>query len=115
MKGGNSMRKVLGALVTVTGICLFVIVCFAEDTQMELRGEAAFNEYCLVCHPGGGNIFNEEKTLHKKDLEANNIRKAEDIVKLIRNPGPHMTKFDENTIPDDVAKAIAEYILKNIK
>jgi len=109
------MRKVLGVLITALGIWLFVMTVSAEETQKEKSGKAAFNQYCVVCHPGGSNIFNPEKTLHKKDMEANNIKKPEDIIKAMRNPGPQMTKFDEDTIPDNVAKEIAEYILENFK
>ena len=38
-----------------------------------------------------------------------------DIVKLIRNPGPQMTSFDKNVIPDNLAKQIAEYVLSTFK
>jgi cytochrome c6 len=33
----------------------------------------------------------------------------------MRNPGPGMTKFDEKTLPQKDAKAIAEYIHKTFK
>jgi len=33
----------------------------------------------------------------------------------MRNPGPGMTKFDEKTIPEETAKAIAEYILETFR
>ena len=78
-------------------------------------GEALFKEYCYACHPEGGNIINPSKTLNKKDREANNIKKSEDIVRIMRNPGPGMPKFDDKTIPDKDAKEIAEYILKTFK
>jgi cytochrome c6 len=68
-----------------------------------------------MCHPEGGNIINAKKTLHGKDLKANNISKPEDIVKVMRNPGPGMTKFDKKTISDKEAMEIAKYILKAFK
>ena len=52
---------------------------------------------------------------HKEALFANGIRRAADIVRNMRNPGPGMTKFDEKTIPDETARAIAEYILKTFQ
>ena len=109
------MREILGALITVLGLCLFVVTGSADETSGKAPGEAAFDQYCMVCHPGGGNIFNPEKTLHKKDLEANNIKSPEDIVKLIRNPGPQMTSFDKNAISEKLAKQIAEYMLSTFK
>jgi cytochrome c6 len=78
----------------------------------EKTGEALFKQHCAVCHQDGGNIVNPKKTLHKKDLEANNIKKEADIVHLMRNPGPGMNKFDVKLISDHDAKEIAEYILK---
>ena len=78
-------------------------------------GEELFKQHCAVCHPEGGNIINAKKTLHGKDLKANNIRNAEDIVKAMRNPGPGMNKFDEKTLPAKEAKEIAEYVLKAFK
>jgi len=75
-------------------------------------GEVLFKEHCDVCHQDGGNIVNPKKTLHKKDLQANNIKTEADIIKLMRNPGPGMPKFDEKTLSDHDAKAIAKYMLK---
>jgi len=80
--------------------------------EMEVRGEALFKQHCFPCHPDGGNVINPQKTLHKKDREANGVMTAADIVGKMRNPGPGMTKFDEQTIPDADAKEIAEYELK---
>ena len=76
------------------------------------NGEALFKQHCAVCHVDGGNVINPQKTLHKKDREANNKKTAESIIETMRNPGPGMTKFDKKTIPDKTAQAIAEYILK---
>ncbi len=74
-----------------------------------------FKQNCAVCHPDGGNIVNPKKTLHKQDREANNVKTEADIVKIMRNPGPGMIKFDEKTIPDKQAKEIAGYILQSFK
>jgi cytochrome c6 len=75
-------------------------------------GEELFAQHCTVCHPAGGNIINPEKPLHRKNREANGIKTAEDIIATMRNPGPGMNKFDEKTISDQEAQAIAEYVLK---
>ena len=54
-------------------------------------------------------------TLHKKALAAHNITKPGDIVKKMRNPGPGMTKFDETTVSDPEATAIAQFVLDTFK
>jgi cytochrome c6 len=115
MKGGKQMKYILFAVATVIAVSLFFMNGFADETQKETPGESAFSGHCMACHPGGDNIFNPAKTLHKKDLDANNIKSPEDIIQIMRNPGPQMTKFDKDIIPDNVAKEIAAYVLKNLK
>lgn len=78
-------------------------------------GEALFKQHCAVCHPDGGNIVNPQKTLHRETREANGFKTADDIVRNMRNPGPGMTKFDETLLPEQDARAIADYVLKTFK
>lgn len=85
----------------------------APPTPAEARsGEALFKTHCAVCHPGGGNIVKPEHTLHSASLKEHNLTKPADIVKIMRNPEPGMTRFDESVLPEQEATAIAEYILK---
>jgi cytochrome c6 len=105
------MKKAFALFLVVFFISASVAVFAKEDGKMN-KGESLFKENCSPCHPDGGNVINPQKTLHKKDREANNIKKPMDIVSKMRNPGPGMTKFDKKTISDKDAKAIAEYILK---
>lgn len=110
------MKKILAVSVAVT-LCAFLAggAAAAEKKTKKISGEAEFKNHCAVCHPDGGNIINPAKTLHKKDLDANGIKKPADIIAKMRNPGPGMTKFDKQTIPDNEAKAIAAYVLKAFK
>jgi cytochrome c6 len=101
-------------------ICLLITgACSGENPKKsgeEARlGEELFKLHCAVCHPNGENVINKDKNLHKEDLEEHGIKTPEDIVKLMRNPGPGMSKFDEKTISDKDAKDIAKYILKKFK
>jgi len=108
------MKKV-SILLLVVLLSLGVTLVFAAEKTKGKTGEALFKEYCAVCHPEGGNIINPQKTLQKKDLEANNIKKPADIIKKMRKPGPGMTQFDKKAIPDSDAKKIAGYILETFK
>jgi len=103
-------------------LLFFVIAAFmalastVTASEIEMKsGAELFKQHCAACHPEGKNIINPKKTLNKKDLEANKVRSAEDIVKLMRSPGPGMVKFDDKTMSEKDAKAIAEYILKTFK
>ncbi len=105
-------RVVLAVVLVAFAVLMYGVQATAKE---EKSGEALFKLNCSPCHPDGGNIINPQKTLHKKDLDANKIKKPADIVKKMRNPGPGMTKFDAQTISDKNAKEIAEYILKTFK
>jgi len=108
------MRK-LFIVLTSAAVVLFVLHGHAAPASKATPGEQAFEQNCAVCHKDGGNIINPAKTLHKKDLEANGITKPSDVIAQMRNPGPGMTKFDQKTIPDKTARAIADYVLKTFK
>jgi cytochrome c6 len=112
----------MGNMKKVFSLCmmlfLFFFLCrvFTAVAAMKVSpGEQAFMKNCAVCHPGGGNIEDSAKTLKRKDLNANGVKKPTDIIGKMRNPGPGMTKFDEKEIPDREARAIAEYILKTFR
>lgn len=109
------MKIVSWLPVIMSAVLVFAAWGSAKEAKETAKGEALFKQYCAVCHPEGGNTINPKKTLHKKDLDANRIRNKEDIVRLMRKPGPGMLPFDEKTIPDKNAKEIAEYILKTFK
>ena len=104
------MRPLLLALSVLATSGFIVSGAFAEKPASMSMGETKFKEQCAVCHPNGENIINPKKTLHKQDREANNIKTAADILKIMRNPGPGMTKFDDKTIPEKDALEIAQYI-----
>lgn len=106
------MKKTVLILGISAITCFIASGVFAEKPASTSLGKSEFAEHCAVCHPDGGNIINPKKSLHQKDREMNNIKTGADIVKLLRNPGPGMTLFDEKTITKKEAQAIAEYVLK---
>ncbi len=88
----------------------------APSSQEQTKtGEVLFKQNCAVCHPDGGNTINIKKTLHGSNLSSNNISKPVDIVRIMRNPSSGMTKFDNATLSDNDATAIAEYVLSAFK
>jgi cytochrome c6 len=108
------MKKMVTPLI-VLAIVAFVFGTACTSKEQGKKGAALFQQNCSPCHPNGSNIVNSQKTLHKKDREANGVMSDSDIVGKMRNPGPGMTKFGENTIPDKDAKEIAEYVLKTFQ
>jgi cytochrome c6 len=100
-------------LVACTIACMLPVNAVAAVKT--IIGEAEFKEYCASCHAAGGNIIKADKTLSSKDREKHGIKTAKDIVKIMRKPGEGMTTFDQKTIPDKDAKAIADYIMKTFK
>ena len=109
--------KMKQILKTSTAALFAGLFCFHIPAQAAKAspGEEAFVKNCAVCHANGGNVINPAKPINKKALEAKGMRKPADIVRKMRNPGPGMTRFDEKTIPDKEARAIAEYVLNTFK
>ncbi len=110
------MKKILFVSAALFLTCAFIATgSFGADeaaAKSPASGSALFTQNCSPCHPNGENVVNPQKTLHKKDRDANGVKTAADIIRLMRNPGPGMTKFDPQTIPDKEAKAIANYVIK---
>jgi cytochrome c6 len=106
-------KPFIAILSSLAAIVLVLYLGAGSRVQADGKsGGSLFKEHCSLCHPDGGNIVNPKKTLHKKDLEANNIKTKDDIVRLMRKPGPGMTTFEVKIIPDKEAREIAEYIMK---
>ena len=103
----------------LTGICLLAVMALASsglaaETKGNKGGEL-FKKHCAVCHANGGNTVNKEKTLSKKDREANGVLTVNDIILTIRSPGQGMPKFDAKTVSTEDARAIAEYVIATFK
>lgn len=103
------MKKMSTIVVSAT------MITAGAASALAASGQELFTKHCAVCHPNGGNIIKPLHTLQKKNLEQRGIKNWQGIVKSMRNPGPGMNKFDQKTLPDKDARAIAEYILKTFK
>ena len=114
-KGGmmKTLAKI-GVLVVSVGLALPAAGLNAAEKK-ESAGAKLFQQHCAVCHPNGGNIIKPSKSLHKKDMDANGVKTAKDIVGKMRNPGPGMNRFDTKTVSDKDAKEIAQYVLNTFK
>jgi len=109
------MNKVFLNGIAAFFILIFCLTANAAAGDKPASGEELFKKNCQVCHPDGGNIINKEKPINRKTLQANGFKTPGDIVKQMRNPGPAMTKFTEQDIPDAEAEAIAKYIFKTFR
>ncbi len=118
------MKRNVEVVPLIIAVCLVLTISSFLAGAEELSGKDLFQRLCEACHPGGGNKYFPEYTLHRKDLEANGFDTPEAIVKKMRNPGelsPHsnklsvMKKFDEKILSDKDAYKIAEYILNTFR
>ena len=109
------MKKSRIALLVTIFMSLIFSGVLTTDAADLSRGEEAFVKHCAGCHAGGGNIVDADKPLNMKALRANGIKTPADIIRLMRNPEPGMTRFDEKTIDRPTAEDIAAYILKTFK
>ncbi|HET6418642.1 MAG TPA: c-type cytochrome [Geobacteraceae bacterium] len=107
----------MGKLVMFGGLAAGLCLLFPAGCSPQ-SGESAreiFVQHCAGCHPDGDNTVNPQKTLHRKDLEANNIKTPGDIVNRMRNPGVGMPRFNRNVITDKDAEKVGQYILSTFK
>jgi cytochrome c6 len=104
------MKKIVTLALALVAACLWLTS--TNTVQAAANGEELFKQRCSACHANGGNIINPQKTLSKANREANKVNTVEAIIGKMRTPGPGMSRFDTNFLPDSDAKAIAEYILK---
>jgi len=95
----------------VFAVAVSLLLALSAYGERLYDGKADFDMFCSGCHPQGGNALNPAKTLRKTELEANGVRSAADIVRIMRKPGKGMRVYTRDDIPDRRAKAIAEYIL----
>lgn len=110
------MKRIAFSLLVFAFVCsLTVSGVSAKEASKGSRGEKLFMKHCSKCHPDGGNVVTVTKSLNPKDREANNVKTEEDIVRLMRKPGPGMVKFGAKVISEKDAKAVAEYIMMTFK
>jgi len=102
----------LKALFATAAVALVAIALPALGSDAD--GPALFEKHCAVCHPAGDNIINPDKTLKRADLMAAGITGADDIVKLLRDPGPGMRVFTPEELPDGEALAVGTYIWETL-
>ena len=105
------MRKCAMTTVYMLVVAGLASTGLAAETKGS-KGEELFKKHCTGCHPNGGNTVNPKKPLSRKEREANGVKTAKDVMTKMRNPGQGMNKFDEKTVPEKDAKAIAEYVIK---
>jgi mono/diheme cytochrome c family protein len=109
----NSLLFGLALLIAV--LILLVFAWYLKKMSVLNAGRDGFARHCSICHAGGGNEINPQKTLSRKDLNANSINTPEDIVIKIRNHRPGEIRFDKVMIPDKEAEAIGYYVLKTFQ
>jgi len=109
------MKRSFCAIALVGLVAFAGAACGDTGKGGKIDGKKEFEEHCAVCHPGGGNTINSAKTLDKRTREANGVKNVKDIIGKMRKPGPGMSTFDKRAIPDNEAKAIADYVVKTFK
>jgi cytochrome c6 len=115
MLAGKVARMKVVQYVFVVGALVALSSAHGSAESKNNSGETRFTEHCAACHSDGGNLINPEKSLFKIAREKHGIKSADDIVKLIRNPGEGMIPFDQITLTDEQAHEIADYIIRTFK
>ena len=74
-------------------------------------GEELFKQFCATCHPDGGNVSDPQRNLRRLTLQDHHITRPEDVIRIMRHPIARMITFDQSTLSEQDARAIAEYVL----
>lgn len=92
--------------------CCYVPAGAQEEPVVD-AGKRLFEKHCAVCHPGGGNVVNPNKTLRKKHLDANGLKTEASLAAYMQNPGRGMPRLvhENREITAAQAQSIAAYIL----
>nr|QCI04290.1 cytochrome c553 [Anotrichium furcellatum] len=95
-------------------ICLIVLSfnCkYASAQDFDLgAGEAIFINNCAVCHPGGKNVINAEKTLELEALKANAKATVSAIQTQVTNGNNSMPAFGGRLSEEEIFN-VANFVL----
>nr|YP_009391153.1 cytochrome c553 [Dipterocladia arabiensis]ARW59297.1 cytochrome c553 [Dipterocladia arabiensis] len=81
-----------------------------QAAEIDLNaGEEVFSSNCAVCHQGGQNVLQADKTLEKNVLEGNEMYNVGAITKQVRNGKNQMPAFP--TLTDEDVANVANYVL----
>jgi cytochrome c6 len=98
------MKKSVLCIIAALTSTIAVGSALAEQKTAEV----IFKEKCASCHPDGGNIMNPKEQIK-------GMKDPKKIVKKIRKGGGGMPVFDQKSVSDADAKAVADYIIKTFK
>mmetsp|Transcript_3687 Transcript_3687/g.5160 ORF Transcript_3687/g.5160 Transcript_3687/m.5160 type:complete len:193 (+) Transcript_3687:74-652(+) len=121
----KSMQMIAGpASFALVGWTVAVLASPLELTQSKVnQGEKIFEQSCIGCHVGGGNVigYARGKTLKKKALEKNDLDTPQKIVTLLEEGKGVMPRYGKYVDKDgktvqaklssDEMEAVAEYII----
>ncbi|NER25421.1 MAG: c-type cytochrome [Symploca sp. SIO1B1] len=102
------MKKILSVILAIA------LFSFAFATPALAAGAPdgakLFKKNCAVCHAGGGNTLNPNKTLSQADLTANGKDTLEAVVKQVTYGKKQMPRF-KGRLKDNEIEAVATYVL----
>jgi len=93
----NHMEK-LTLLLSVIALISFASSNSMGEAASHQVGETLYKKHCVACHP-----------------DADKLRSAKDIVRIMRRQMASMPEFGEDKISNDDAKKIEAYIHQDVK
>ncbi|MBW2442146.1 MAG: c-type cytochrome [Deltaproteobacteria bacterium] len=102
------MKKFTLIILLFVSIALFAVVRLPMAQNLT-DGQKVFNDFCLGCHKGGGNVMKPQKTLHMSALEKYGINTVEAVKKQITT-GNGMPSFEKLLTAEQIEN-VAAYVL----
>jgi len=109
------LKKILSVILAIALFTFaFATPALADDVVGSgdpVKGKAVFSANCNVCHRGGKNTVNKQKTLKKETLEKYGMYAEDKIITQVTNGKGAMPAFGKR-LKDPQIKNVAAYVLE---
>ncbi len=103
------MKKILIAILLIFALMTFSFPNSALAAGDAAKGASVFQAKCQVCHKGGKNTVNPQKTLSKSDLEKYGKYSEAAIINQVTNGAGAMPAFGRLLKPQQIEN-VAAYV-----
>ena len=107
--GWSRLALALGLAALMALTLLWSQPAWGEVVATETPGSRLFQQHCIGCHVGGGNIIRRGKTLKLKALERQGIADPESIARIAAEGIGSMAGYRE-PLGEDGADLVAAWI-----
>lgn len=113
-RGRREVSRVAGTTAAGVATALAaIIICLPPAVASVESGAKIFEDSCVACHAGGGNVigFARGKNLKLSALERYGYNSKESIASIIREGKGVMPAYKSDKLSDEQVDAVSEFVL----